>query len=73
MKASFDGARINLAKTYNRIADQVNFGVPLSNNDLKEDMNDLMSAIGGLLCMYDSNDENDCNDLSDKIKLIEVK
>jgi len=73
MKVSFDGARRNLANSYNRIADQLNFGIPLSNNDLKEDMDNLMSAIGGMLCMYDPNNETDCKDLSDEISLIEVR
>ena len=63
---------MNLAYAYNQIAERLNDGIPLSNKDLKEDMDNLKSAIGGLLCIYDPNDENDCNDLSDKVMLWEV-
>jgi len=73
MKASFDGARVNLAKNYNTIAEQLNFGIPLSHKDLQKEMNDLQCSIGALLCMYDPNQETDCKDLSDEITLIEVR
>lgn len=72
MKASFDGARKNLAQAYNKIAEQLNFGIPLSNIDLMKDMNDLQSAVGALLCMYDDQQSDDCHDLSN-IDLITVE
>jgi hypothetical protein len=73
MKASFDGARRNLAISYNKLAEKINYGIALNNNDVKEEMDDLMSAIGGIVCMYDPNEETDCHDLSDEISLLEVR
>ena len=70
MKASFDGARRNLATAYNCVAAQVRDDIVLSQEDLVEPMNDLAAAIGGLLCMYDPNEETDSTDLSDDIQLI---
>lgn len=72
MKASFDGARKNLAHAYNNVAQQLKEGTQNSSEDaLKRSMNDLQSAVGGLLCMYDPSCEDDCNDLSN-ISLIEL-
>ena len=57
MKASFDGARINLAAAFDKLA---------AGNIYKEQikpMRELRAAVGALLCMYDDT-RPDCNDLS---------
>lgn len=65
MKISFDGARRNLANAYNGLAERYEF----CNFDCEEDkrvfvckINELQSAVGGLLCMYDPECKDDCND-----------
>jgi len=63
MKASFDGARRNLAHDFNKLAK-----TKLSKEQL-EVMMELRQDIGCLLCMYDDNCKDDMNDLSEKIKL----
>lgn len=70
MKASFDGARINLANAYNKIAGKVNDDIVLAKEDLADDMNNLRAAIGGLLCMHDPKQDDDCNEID--IELVEV-
>ena len=70
MKASFDGARIRLAESFNRLTK-----TELSPEQLPE-MRELRECVGGLLCMYDpdaSEETNgDCNDLSGTVKLEEL-
>lgn len=65
MKVSFDGARRNLANSFNKLA----------KTELSEEqiiyMEDLRSCIGGFLCMYADNDE-DCHDLSDVVRLTDL-
>ena len=65
MKASFDGARINLAYAFDRVA-----RTGLTQEQLVP-MRELREAVGALLCMYDDTREN-CNNLSDRIRLREV-
>lgn len=72
MKASFNGARINLARAYNSVANKLMFEPVIDKDDLVSEMNDLQSAIGCLLCMYE-NGNNDAKDLSEDVKLIEVE
>ena len=72
MKASFNGARINLARAYNEVANKLMFEPVIDKEDLVSEMNNLQSAIGGLLCMYE-NGNDDARDLSEDVKLIEVE
>jgi len=67
MKASFDGARRNLANAFNGIAKTE------LDEEQKEGMHDMRNAIVGLLCMYDENSDGDCNCLIDEVRLEEVK
>ena len=73
MNASFDGARRNLANAYNDLARKVNGDLVISSEDIIDDMHNLQACIGGLLCMYVPEDKDDCNDLSEDVKLIEVE
>ena len=60
MKASFDGARRNLARAFNEVA-----STDLSAEQIRP-MSELRQAVGALLCMYDKNMQpEDGNDLSD--------
>ena len=73
MNASFDGARRNLSRAYNNLAQLVNEEPTLCKEDVITEMNDLQSAIGALLCMYDPNCDVDANDMSNSINLICVE
>ena len=70
MKASFDGARRNLAHAYNDVARTIKDEPVLTEEDLRSAMNSLQAAVGGLLCMYDPDVEGDANEID--INLITV-
>ena len=63
MKASFNGARRNLASAYNRLA------LTSLDEGQRDVMLDLHNAVVALLCMYDPDDANDCDDLSETVEL----
>jgi len=67
MRASFDGARKNLAMSFNRLA-KTNIG-----ENQRLEMQDLRNSIVALLCMYDPENPKDCNDLIDTVRLEELK
>lgn len=74
MKASFDGARKNLARAYNEmyhnstlITDE--YGRKKRGVD-EEEVMWLRSMIGNLLCMHDPNVEDDCTMLADSVTLL---
>ena len=67
MRASFDGARRQLAAAFNRLN-----RTELS-REQEVEMARLRDCIGGLLCMYDDGCPDDCNDLSGSVKLDEPK
>ena len=66
MKASFDGARTNLARTFNAL---VKSGIRQDQCDIVER---LRCDIAGLLCMYDDGNPDDCHCLIDDVPLDEV-
>jgi hypothetical protein len=66
MKASFDGARMNLLRDFNDLA-KTEF-----NNEQKEIMKNLRSDVVALLCMYDDYDAEDCNCLIDEVTIVEI-
>ena len=66
MKASFDGARLNLASAYNSLVRSLE-GVDMIEYRRGDKLDAVCAAIGGLLCMYDDSDPDDCNDLSERI------
>jgi hypothetical protein len=71
MKASFDGARKRLATAYNSLASHLYDGPEnIDQETLTDQMEDLRSCIGGLLCMYDPTDTEDCNEIH--IKLVSL-
>ena len=66
MKASFDGARKQLSHAFNAVADVIDIiAIPDSEEkkQLQRRMNDLRSNVGGLNCMYDPDQNNDCNEI----------
>ena len=65
MRANFDGARIRLARCFNQLAQ-----TKLTSDQLSE-MEELRDIVGGFLCMYDDGSK-DCNDLSEKVALVEL-
>ena len=75
MKVSFDGLRTNIAKSFNRVAEEIK---EVSSDrdgfeELKEATMDLRSMIAGLLgCQIPEDMPADGNDLSFKIKLVNV-
>jgi hypothetical protein len=76
MKASFDGARINLARSFNEVVRVVegndDGGLnPGAMRELREALWDLRANVGGMLCLYDPDCEDDINMLADKITLLE--
>jgi len=68
MKISFDGLRMNLAKSYNELF----CALRDSTDDEKqvEAMLSLRQNIGILLCMYDDSNKEDSNCLIDDIELL---
>jgi hypothetical protein len=66
MKASFDGVRMNLAHSFNRLAH-----TDLDRYQIQE-MQTMRECIIALLCMYDENCTDDCRDLIDEIRLEEL-
>ena len=64
MKASFDGARINLVTSFNDFC--LDETLEKLDEQERESLNDLRTAVIGLLCMYNDSDEDDCNDLCEK-------
>jgi hypothetical protein len=66
MKVSFDGLR-------RKIASEFNYFVIHAIDDLtesqKEKLNGLRSMLFGLMLCSDDSDPDDCNDLSDTVKL----
>ena len=70
MKASFDGARLNLANAFNRL---VEADSKFSREAALEEMNNVRSAIVGLLCMYDDTEPDDARCLVEEVTLLEVE
>jgi len=66
MKASFDGARISLVSSFNGLC------YAGASQDYPEKMDNLRESIVALLLMHDPEDQEDCNELIDKVKLLEV-
>lgn len=67
MKASFDGARRNLAHSFNTLARTK------ITSEQREHLRKLRTDIAGLLCMYDKSAQpGDCNCLIDIVPLVEV-
>ena len=66
MKASFDGARMNLAMEFNELA-----RTELSPGQ-REVMGRMRSSVAGLLCMYDEG-ADDCHCLMDEVQLEEIQ
>ena len=62
MNTNFDNLRRNLAESYNKC---VNAVMDESIDQYQERFDDLKSYIGAIMCLYDPDQENDCNDLSD--------
>ena len=71
MKASFDEARRHLSNSFNDVADAIE-NITIDNDEerkfLYRRMNDLRAHIGGLNCMYDPNQSNDCNEIYVSLK-----
>lgn len=67
MKASFNGARKNLARSFNRMAE--------TNLDehQREEMIHLRQSVAALLCMYDPDNSKDCDELIDSVYLAEIE
>lgn len=65
MKISFDGARRNLARCFNELAE-----TKLTQEQAAK-MQDLRMCIGAFLCMYDDTQEN-FHDLSETVDLVEI-
>ena len=63
MKASFDGARKRLGDQFNRL---VHTNI---DHEQKGILDDMRTTVIALLCMYDPNERNDCNDLSSTVRL----
>ena len=66
MKASFNGARKNLARDFNSLARTKN----RLDNEQKQALNDIRNDIVGLLCMYEEDPDSSC--LIDTVHLEEV-
>lgn len=70
MKASFNGARRNLATAFSRLVRNL---IPTTRSQRTLDrLDELRSAIGALLAMYDPNVDGDADDLSETIRLPEI-
>jgi len=65
MKASFNGARINLVRAFNDLAKTE------LDDEQKDAMGELHFAVVSLLCMYDDNVHGDCDMLADKVAISE--
>ena len=74
MKTSFDDLRKIIAADFNILVEGVEYyGDKCSARRIKEYVNDLRSSIGVLLACYDNEQmPDDFNDLSGKIKLLEL-
>ena len=76
MKVSFDGARRNISREQKQVVDLVKILKDQCNIDdldlegLKEAVDQVSASINVMNCFYDDENE-DFNDLSDKIKDIE--
>ena len=74
MKCSMDGARINLARTYNRLIRairEIDEGKGHGIEERNEALCELQQDIGIMLCMYDDKDEH-CNMLAEKVTLLDA-
>lgn len=69
MKASFDGARKNLARAFNEYVES-------ESKDPREEalrsLRDIRNSIVALLCMYDESDPDDGRCLINEVQLREV-
>lgn len=75
MKVSFDGLRKNIAQAYNGLARTINnIDVDEINestqSELNETCDELRAMLGWLMLVQDEDDKDDCNDLSESVKLI---
>jgi len=71
MKASFNGARRNLANDFNSTVKSMK-GSEV-NPMTKRHLGDLRSDIVGLLCMYDDETEGDIDLMIDEVPLVDVE
>jgi len=69
MKISFDGLRMNLARSYNSLVQSI----PNPTEEQKEAIRYLRTNIGAFLCLYDDDDKEDMNMLLDEITLYEYE
>jgi len=67
MNASFDGARKNLARSYNKLIR----AMPEPDEEQCDVLTELHNDIVILLCMY-TDDMDNCHDLIDTVRLAEV-
>lgn len=75
MKISFDGLRKNIAVNFNALAEDVQDLESFMDKKtgLADRINKLRSSLGALMSCYDSEQmPDDFNDLSGKIKLLEL-
>jgi len=74
MKVSFDGLRRHIAEDFNALIGELHY----QNPELKQETNcdklitNLRGSLGALMACYDSNEEDDFNDLSEEIKLLKL-
>ena len=61
MNVSFNGARRNLARSYNEVA----------RDPSPDNLNDLRNVVVAFLCMFDDNINGDFDDLIDEVKLVD--
>jgi len=66
MKCSFDNTRRRLVENFNTLVESLLVG------DQIETAEDMRNNLIALICMYDNNDYNDCNDLSGELEIFEV-
>ena len=76
MKINFNGLRRQMANSYNSLVrilntDMEGCTITTEHDSIEEDINNLRSQIGALLCIYDEKDE-DFDDLSNDVKLIQL-
>jgi len=66
MKCNFDNVRRRLVENFNTLIGSILVG------DQIETAEEMRNNLIALICMYDNNDPNDCNDLSDELEIFEV-
>lgn len=71
MKVNFNGLRIALARDYNGVVDALKYREEKLSEQTRDSLTKLGDTIAVVLCIYDP-DREDCDDLSEKVKLKEL-